>query len=140
MDAKEFESSKEHAFDAFCKKVMRNEVRDIYREWNRLHRFEIPISALTYEQLSELFTNDSYFAHERIFPIYDLQVIVSDDTLAEAIEMLTERRRDIILSSYFLDLSDREIGERLDMLRATVQYQRQRALDDLRRILMEELL
>lgn len=140
MGNDDFEAGKEHAFDSFCKKVMRNEARNIYREWNRLHRYEIPISALTYEQLSELFTSDSYFAHERVFPIYGVQVIVSDDELAEAIERLSDRRRNIILSAYFLDLTDREIGERLDMLRATVQYQRQRALDDLRKILTEGLI
>lgn len=136
----EHKAAKERAFDSYCRKVMRNEARNIYRDWDRLHRYEIPISALTYDQLSELFTSDDYFAGERIFQVYGFQVIVDDEDLAGAIERLTDRRRDIILSSYFLELSDREIGEKLDMLRATVQYQRQQALADLRRILMEEFL
>lgn len=139
MGKREFESRKEHAFDNYCKKVMRNEVRDIYREWNRLHRLEIPISALTYEQLAELFTSDDYFAGERVFNMDGMQLIVDDDDIADALEQLTEQRREIILRYYFLDLNDREIAEKLNLLRATVQYQRKRALEDLRAIL-EDLL
>ena len=44
--------------------------------------------------------------------------------IAEALQSLPERKRDIILLSYFLELSDREIGDKLNMLRSTVQYQR----------------
>lgn len=36
-------------------------------------------------------------------------VIVTDDVIAEALERLKERKRDIILLFYFLELSDREI-------------------------------
>jgi DNA-directed RNA polymerase specialized sigma24 family protein len=33
-----------------------------------------------------------------------------DDVIAKALERLPERRRDVILLSYFLEFSDREIG------------------------------
>jgi len=62
------QKSKQHAFDSFCKKILKHEARDYYDEM--------------------------------------------------------KRQRDIILLSYFLELSDREIGDKLNMLSATVQYER----------------
>jgi NADH/NAD ratio-sensing transcriptional regulator Rex len=40
-----------------------------------------------------------------------------DDVIAKALERLPERRRDVILLSYFLEFSDREIGYNLGHLR-----------------------
>ncbi|WP_442346039.1 sigma factor-like helix-turn-helix DNA-binding protein [Gemmiger formicilis] len=37
-------------------------------------------------------------------------VLVKNELLAEALNALPERKRDIILLSYFLDMSDAEIG------------------------------
>jgi DNA-directed RNA polymerase specialized sigma24 family protein len=48
---------------------------------------------------------------------------------------LSERKRDIILLSYFFELSDREIGDKLNMLRNTVQYQRTSTLRQLNKFM-----
>ena len=76
------------------------------------------------KELAQLYTEDKYFVSEQIFNVLGLNVIVTDDVIAEALQSLPERKRDIILLSYFLELSDREIGDKLNMLRSTVQYQR----------------
>lgn len=60
--------------------------------------------------------------------------------LVPAFTSTAYKASDVALDERRLGLTDREIGERLDMLRATVQYQRQRALDDLRKILTEGLI
>lgn len=80
----------------------------------------------------QLYTEDKYFDTEQIFNVLSLDVIVTDDVIAKALQCLPERKRDIILLSYFLELSDREIGDKLNMLRATVQYQRTRTLQQLK--------
>ena len=64
-----------------------------------------------------------------------LLLIVTDCVIAEALESLPERKRDIILLSYFLELSDREIGDKLNMLRSTVQYQRASTLQQLKKFM-----
>ena len=46
-------------------------------------------------------------------------VLVKNELLAEALNALPERKRDIILLSYFLDMSDAEIGELLNVVRTT---------------------
>lgn len=89
-------------------------------------------SDLSEKELAQLYTEDKYFVSEQIFNVLGLNVIVTDDVIAEALQSLPERKRDIILLSYFLELSDREIGDKLNMLRSTVQYQRTSTLQQLK--------
>src|SRR5699024_8328192 len=120
----DLEQSKRHAFDSFCKKVLKQEARDYYDELKRQRDREVSFSDLSEKELAQLYTEDNYFVSEQIFNVLGLNVIVTDDVIAEALQSLPERKRDIILLSYFLELSDREIGDKLNMLRSTVQYQR----------------
>jgi len=60
---------------------------------------------------------------------------VNDENIAEALRSLPEDKRDIILLHYFLDFSDGEIGKKLNMIRSTVQYQRTKAVQELRKIM-----
>ena len=48
---------------------------------------------------------------------------------------LPERKRDIILLSYFLDMSDAEIGELLNVVRTTVFRHRKSALEKIKQYL-----
>ena len=126
------EQSKRHAFDSFCKKVVKNETRDYYDELKRQREKEKSFSDLSAKEIDQLYTEDKYFVTEQIFNVLGLDVIVTDDVIAEALQSLPERKRDIILLSYFLELSDREIGDKLNMLRNTVQYQRANTLRQLK--------
>ena len=62
-----------------------------------------------------------------------LPVVVTGNVLADALAQLPEGKRDVILLSYFMDMSDREIGELLDMARRTVQHRRTDTLAELRK-------
>jgi DNA-directed RNA polymerase specialized sigma subunit len=77
-------------------------------------------------------------ATEQIFNVLGQDVIVKNERIAEVLQSLDERRRDIILLFYFLDMNDREIGEKLNLIRATVQYQRSATLKELKKLLGEE--
>lgn len=132
MKPNNHEKSKQHAFDSFCKKVLKHEARDHYDELKRQRSRESTFSDLSTKEMAQLYTEDKYFDTEQIFNILSLDVIVTDDVIAKALQCLPERKRDIILLSYFLELSDREIGDKLNMLRATVQYQRTRTLQQLK--------
>ena len=126
------------AFDSFCKKVMKNEAKNYHVQMKRQREREVSFSDLSEEEFNQLYTEDQYFVTEQIFNVLGRDVIVSDETIAEALQNLPERKRDIILLSYFLDLSDREIGEKLNMLRATVQYQRTSTLKQLKNFMEGE--
>ena len=62
-------------------------------------------------------------------------VLVKNELLAEALNALPERKRDIILLSYFLDMSDAEIGELLNVVRTTVFRHRKSALAKIKQYL-----
>jgi len=133
-----YELDKQHAFDAFCKKVLRNDVRNYYDEMKRLRDKEVSFSELSERELEQLSTTDKYFATEQTFNVLGRDVIVTDENIAEALRSLPERKRDIILLSYFLELSDGEIGKKLNLIRSTVQYQRTSTLRELKKIMKEE--
>ena len=122
---------KQRAFDYFCKKVIKNEVRDFYNEYKRLR--ETPFSELSAREMEQLYTNDEYFAAEQIFTVLGQEIIVNNERIAEALRNLPERKRDIIILSYFLEMTDREIGEKLNLIRNTVQYQRKSTLQLLKK-------
>ena len=132
MQPNSHEQSKRHTFDSFCKKILKHEARDYYDELQRQRRKEKTFSDLSAKEMEQLYTVDKYFVTEQIFNVLGLDVIVTDDVIAGALQSLPEHKRDIILLSYFLELSDREIGDNLNMLRSTVQYQRTKTLQQIK--------
>jgi RNA polymerase sigma factor (sigma-70 family) len=132
------EQDKQCVFDCFCKKVLKYEARNYYGEIRRLQDKEVSFSELTEQELAQLSTTDEYFKTEQTFNVLGRDVIVNDENIAEALRNLPERNRDIILLSYFLELSDGEIGKKLNMIRSTVQYKRTSTLRELKKFLEEE--
>ena len=62
-------------------------------------------------------------------------ILIKDDRLADALTALPQRVRDILLMYWFLELADREIGERLSLSRRTVNNRRQQAYELLKRLM-----
>lgn len=129
------EQDKQHAFDSFCKKVLKHEAHDFQDEIKRQREREVTLSELSEREAAQLSTTDEYFAGEHIFSVLGRDVVVKGDFLAEALESLPEQRRDIILLKYFLGLSDGAIGDKLNLIRATVQFQRTSSLKQLKKIM-----
>lgn len=53
--------------------------------------------------------------------------LIEDDRLADALNALPQEYRDIFLMYWFLDMADREIADKLNMARRTVNGRRQKA-------------
>lgn len=58
--------------------------------------------------------------------------------LADALAQLPEGKRDVILLSYFLGMTDREISEKLNIVHQTVSKRRRATLKELREYLVKE--
>ena len=121
-----------HQFDSFCKKVLREEARDYMRYVNRLSDREVNLSELSEEQLSQLCVLDKYPSEQTSFDVQGYSVAIKDARLAEALASLSEEKRDIVLLSYFLDMNDGEIADRLNIMRRTVQRRRTSSLTEIR--------
>lgn len=85
MKPSNHKQSKRHAFDSFCKKLLKNEARDYYDELKRQRRKEKTFSDLSAKEMKPLYTVDKYFITEQIFNVLGLDVIVTDDVIAEAL-------------------------------------------------------
>lgn len=129
--------NKEYAFDAYCKRVVKNEAINIHQEYSRQRRREITFSDLSQRELQELQYTDNYFPERRYFTLLGMDVEIIDGDLGQALEAINKSQRDIVLLAYLLDMSDVEIAERLQLNRSTVQYRRTSTLGLLRKIMEE---
>ena len=127
-----------HQFDSFCKKILREEYRDCMREVQRRMRHELSFSALSSHETEQLYVMNEYPSDRHYFSVLGYDIAVEDELVSRALSTLPSLKRDIILLSYFLDMTDQEIGDILHLVRRTVQYQRINALKQLKEMLEEK--
>lgn len=127
------EQGKQRSFDCYCKRVLKHEAIDIQRHNQYLNTVQVSLSELKTAQENELCTFDEYSTNYQNFKVFEYEIAVRDELLAEALLELPERKRDIVLLSYFLDYTDVEIADLLKSVRRTVNDQRNKALKDLRK-------
>ena len=124
-------------FDAYCKRLLKNEVIDTIRGEKRMGQREVTFSDLTKTERGQLKYIDQYAPDQRVFPLLGMEIEVVDADLVQALSALPADRRAIILLSYFLEMHDEEIGKCLGLSRPAVQRRRTSTLDMLRKILEE---
>lgn len=83
--------------------------------------------------------SDEYPIEFTSFDVFGTEVRVYDEKLCEAIKKLSERRRNVVLMFYFLELPDAEIAEILDISRNSVYRNRMCSLKLIRDMYEEEL-
>ena len=127
-----------HTFDSYCKKVLRYKARTCYSKMQAQAEREITFSALSAQELAELATTDEYFTDEYVFSVLGESVGVTDCDLAEALNELPADRREIVLMSFFFDMTDKEIADKLNMARRTVAYRRTSTLKELKKLMESE--
>ena len=133
-----YEKRVQNQFGGFCTKVLKNEARHIQREYARQRERETALDAMSPEELEQISFEDHYFSGEHIFEVDGLPVVIVGDSLANAISTLQPKNQEVILLSYFLGMTDREISERMGVCRQSISKRRNGALKRLRRLLMEE--
>lgn len=128
----------QNQFGGFCTRVLKNEVARIHNEYAKQRKREKPLDELTPGELSQVAVSDKYFEDEHVFEVLGKPVVVTGNLLAEAIAQLPENKRDVILLSYFLGMSDREISEQMNVVRQAVSKRRAKTLKELRDYLKKE--
>ena len=121
-----------HQFDSFCRKVLREEARDYLRELMRRAAHEVPLSELSEEQMERLYALDEYPSEAIHFDVQGYDVAINNEKLADALTALPDDKRDIVLLAYFLDMTDREIADKLNMVRYTIQRKRVKSLKEMK--------
>lgn len=125
----------EKSFDAFCKTVIRNEAINIHKQIAARSEREVPISSLSFNQLSDLSYHDSYHPACVTYFVREMPIRVYDSLLAEALRCLSYSHREIILLHYFLGYNDTDIAQLLHIRSQTVANRKVAALKHLKEVL-----
>lgn len=133
------EKNVEHKFDSFCKKILKNEARDYFRNLKLKRKYEVSLSDLSQRSLERLSFIPEYNYSDTVFEVMGLVIDMSDVDLVEALKTLPSDKRDIILLYYFLDMNDQDIANHFDMLRQTIHYRRNVTLKMLKQILVDNI-
>lgn len=122
-----------HQFDRLCKLALKSEVIDYKRHMSYRQKHEVLVSELSEKELDKLFTMDEYDMETHRFQVLGYDIEVKDALIAEALQTLTEKKRNVVLLSYFLDMSDAEIARKMNLVRSTIHSHRRRSLEILKK-------
>ena len=120
-------------FDAFCKTVLRNEVKTYLRDLCRQRKRETQFSALSQYEMDKLCTVDEYPSDSVVFTAFGCDLHIQNELVADAFASLPEREKSILILNCALELTDGEIGGIAGMSRSAVQRHRTKTLNELRR-------
>ena len=124
-------------FDSFCKTVLKNEANDFKREQKRLLKYEVCFSELKQDQLEQLLIADDWMESAEMFHIFEYDIEVRDELLYEALKLLSETKRNVILLSFFMELKDVEIAKQLNLVPSTIFHHKTSSLQKLKKIIEE---
>ena len=122
-------------FDSFCKTLLKNEMIDYERERSYRLKHEVSFSELTQEELSRMTNTDEYIVESEVFLVIDYDVEVKDELIGEALKYLPEKKRNVILLSFFMDMTDTEIAKHMNLVRSTIHHHRVSSLQALKKIM-----
>ena len=129
----------QHRFDSYCKRTLKNEAYDCYREIRKHMQREVFFSELSEKEWEQLYMEDKYDLETSNFQVQGYNVEVKDALIAEALKLLSEKKRDVVLLAYYLDMSDTEIAKLLNLRQSTIHYHRTSSLKSLKEFLEERM-
>lgn len=125
-------------FEVFCIRVLQNEARDCYRELERMSKKMSLFSELNAEQLNGMGRMEEYDSDFYLFEINGYKIRVKNAFIGEAISKLPKKKQDIILLSFFLDMSEADIARQLNLGQSTIHYHKTNSLKELKKIMEEK--
>lgn len=138
MKASSFEKVIEAQFDCLVKKVIKCEQKKYYRDICNYQKKEITFSDLPEQLLSKFSIIDNYSSNYTVFNVLGMEVQILDEQLSKVLKGLPEKKRNIILLTYFMDMSDSEIGQLMNLVRSTIYRHRTSTLDQIKKMYEEK--
>ena len=127
------EVSLQMRFDAFCKKVITYTNYKLLREGQKRREQGYVFSDFEEGELEQYYyTYDTYPALALKIELEHIRVFIENEMLYQALLLLPKKRLEIIILSFFADMTDKEIGAVLGMSRCAVQRRRATTLDKMR--------
>lgn len=121
-------------FGKYCIEVLNGEALNYLEELDKVWEREVDFSNLNEDVLNQLYSCEE-FSDTDYFQIMGMEVPVENPDISDALRRLPEKKRMIILMAYFLDMTEKEIAECLDLVQSTVHYHKADSLRLLKKIL-----
>ena len=119
-------------FDAYCRKVIKFNGCAKRRDEKRQENKVLDCVAFDETIMNTLYVEDRYQTMLYSITLPNISVVIDDENLFRNLQLLSEKRQEILLLSYFMEMSDSEIGKLLSLGKSTVQDNRSKALSILR--------
>ena len=130
------EVSLQMRFDAFCKKVITYTNYKLLREGQKRREQGYVFSDFEEGELEQYYyTYDTYPALALKIELEHIRVFIENEMLYQALLLLPKKRLEIIILSFFADMTDKEIGKTILMPKSSVQYNRNVALQYIRKMM-----
>ena len=126
---------KQHAFDSYCKKVLKCEACNGYRQISRHQKRFASLEELSEAEMAQLAVYDLYPWEYTPFPVGGAVILIEDDGLAEALLGLSQEDREIFMMHWFLRMTDAQIARYINMPRRTVNTRRHKAYRLLKKLM-----
>ena len=124
-----------HAFDAFCKRVIRNAAVDAFRKTKRKQKVEMDIDNPMIAYIHSIQTHDTYTLYSRTYYVKEQPIVVRDKNLGESLQYIIPQKRAVILLSYFAGYNDTEVANILGVSPTSIARRKKSALLRLRELL-----
>lgn len=128
----------ENQFDYICKVAMEDERKDYLKALSRQYKRETLFCDMDDYSVNLFSSEDTYPSHFHTFEMDGFTVRIENSLLAEALENLDGKKRDVILRYYFLGFDDTEISKILEVNRSTIQRRRHAGLEFIKKFMEEE--
>ena len=128
-----------NTFKSLIHKAIQFEYASWCKERDKKRAREISLDSADEDKVSSVLVQyDEYAFESYVIREVDQEFRFRNESLAKALCALDEVNRRIILEYFFLDMTDREIGEQMELNLNAVTLHRERSLNKLRRLLSEE--
>lgn len=128
-----------HQFDRLCQLALDGEAADYFRHLEYRANYEVNFSDMTEQELDSIFVMDEYNLDNSHFQVLGYDIEVKDTLLVEALQALTEKKRNVVLLSYFLEMTDVEIARKMNLVHSTIREHRIRSLELLKKLMEENM-
>ena len=108
MKPSEFQTTIENQFDYICKVAMEDERKDYLKALSRQCKRETLFCDMDDYTVNLFSSEDTYPSHFHTFEMDGFTVRIENSLLAEALENLDGKKRDVILRYYFLGFDIRK--------------------------------
>lgn len=128
----------QYKFLRYCRKTLKGEAGHYLQELKDKSARETLFSELRQREWNRLYCLDDYRLEYECFPILGIEVEVRNQQIIDALKHLPEKKQKVILMAFFLDMTEMEIAEEMNLVQSTIHYHKQASLKILKKWMEKE--